>query len=382
MPISACVIQRLDKSASDIPATLKHASELHPDSDALDSLVTRLTDAYHGKAKRWGRLNEHAPPSTTDRPIVQNSDASGEDVAPWDDEDSSATGTSGAGSSGLTASDEGPVVATTSRFPAEFRAFLDGERDFQALARELGEAIKGVVDAHLPTGGHLLMVDQRQGETRHLFVALVHHRDGFVIGEDGRVGITGQLNHSQMSLAFRLNLTQWQDGGPSSQYLSMLADRGAKKLADDLQALLGASEGVDPKSETRTLLKAFSDYVEQEDMEEEASREKTDALIDYAQDQASRGEAMTLDELSALVNDDNPRAFYEHIRNADYGLSPEIPPDKRTLNQFRRFTGRAEGVSISFDSHLLGNSIEYDEEHDRLIIKKLPSKLKEQLQGG
>ncbi|MEE3214019.1 MAG: hypothetical protein VX259_00550, partial [Pseudomonadota bacterium] len=97
MPISACVIQRLDKSASDIPATLKNASELHPDSDALDSLVTRLTDAYHGKAKRWGRLNEHAPPSTTDRPSVQNSDASGEDVAPWDDEDSSATGTSGAG---------------------------------------------------------------------------------------------------------------------------------------------------------------------------------------------------------------------------------------------------------------------------------------------
>ena len=377
MPISACVIQRLDKSASDSPATLVPASELHPDSDALDSLVTRLTDAYHGKAKRWGRLNEHTVAvSDVAQDAVGASDASvdeppadeppADDAPPWDDAAAETTG----------------QIATSSRFPAEFKAYLQDERDLQTLAASLGEAIKKLVDDHLPTGGHLILADQRQGETRHLFLALVHHRDGFVIGDDGRVAITGQVNHSQMSLAFRLNLTQWQEGGPSSQYLSLLADRGARKLADDLQALLGASEGVDPKSETRTLLKAFSDYVEREDMAEETSREKTDALIDYAQDQASRGEAMTLDELSALVDDDKPRAFYEHIRNADYGLSPEIPPDKRTLNQFRRFTGRAEGVSISFDSHLLGNSIEYDEERDRLIIKKLPNKLKEQLQGG
>ncbi len=45
-----------------------------------------------------------------------------------------------------------------------------------------------------------------------------------------------------------------------------------------------------------------------------------------------------------------PRAFYDYIRNKDYGLSPEIPADKRTLNQFRRFTGRAEGLSISFET--------------------------------
>ncbi len=28
------------------------------------------------------------------------------------------------------------------------------------------------------------------------------------------------------------------------------------------------------------------------------------------------------------------RAVYDHIRNKDYGLFPDIPADKRTLNQF------------------------------------------------
>ncbi|MBF1863698.1 nucleoid-associated protein, partial [Pseudomonas aeruginosa] len=67
------------------------------------------------------------------------------------------------------------------------------------------------------------------------------------------------------------------------------------------------------------------------------------------------------------------------IRNKDYGLSPEIPADKRTLNQFRRFTGRAEGLSISFEAHLLGSRIEYDEERDTLRISSLPTQLRDQL---
>lgn len=106
---------------------------------------------------------------------------------------------------------------------------------------------------------------------------------------------------------------------------------------------------VDAPSETRTLLKAFSDFVEQEDLAEEQAREKTQTLVDYASTQARLGEPITVEELSGLLDEDKPRAFYDHIRNSDYGLAPEIPPDKRTLNQFRRFTGRAEGLSISFE---------------------------------
>ncbi|MGC3356654.1 nucleoid-associated protein, partial [Pseudomonas aeruginosa] len=85
---------------------------------------------------------------------------------------------------------------------------------------------------------------------------------------------------------------------------------------------------------------------------------------------------MTLDALSELMDEQLPRAFYDFIRNKGYGLSPEIPADMRTLNQFRRFTGRAEGQSISFEAHLLGSSIEYDEDRDTLRISRLPTQLR------
>ncbi|RAR61591.1 MULTISPECIES: nucleoid-associated protein YejK [Halomonadaceae] len=330
MPILNSIVHTIDKAGSDAPATLTPAAAAINDSATMSELVAGLNKAYHGKAKAWGRFAE--------------GDEAGD-------------------------------------FTPRLSAYLADDQDFVTFSRELAEKITALVDDHLPLGGHLLIAHERQGDTDYLSLALLHMRQGFGLDAEQNVIATSQLNLTQPSLAARINLTQWQDdASPSRQYLSFLRDRGGKKLADDFATLLGAQEGVDASSETRTLLKAFSDYVEQEDLPEEQSREKTDAVIDYASDQASRGEPITLDELSELVDEQQPKAFYDYIRQQDYGLSPEIPPDKRALNQFRRFTGRAGGVSISFDSHLLGSSVEYDADQDRLIIKKVPTGLRDQLQ--
>ncbi|WP_192034628.1 nucleoid-associated protein YejK [Halomonas sp. YLGW01] len=328
MPILTSIVHTIDKAGSDAPATLRPATAASAESPAMGELLAGLNKAYHGKAKAWGRFAE------------------GED-----------------------AGDFAPRLA----------AFLAGDQDFVTFTRELAERVTALVDDHLPLGGQLLIAHERTCDTESLMLALLHPRQGFAIDNEQQVVPASQLNLTQPSLAARINLTQWQDASPSRQYLSFLRDRGGKKLADDVATLLGAQEGVDASSETRTLLKAFSDYVEQEDLPEEQSREKTDAVIDYASDQASRGEPITLDELSELVDEQQPKAFYDYIRQQDYGLAPEIPPDKRALNQFRRFTGRAGGVSISFDSHLLGDSVEYDADQDRLIIKKVPNQLRDQL---
>jgi nucleoid-associated protein len=330
MPIQHCIVHAIDKPSSDQPARLIPAGNELAVSSLVEDLLSRFNDAYHAKTKAWGHF--------------------------VDEEEAAAPS-----------------------FAQLLSSYLSGDDDHAGFSHKVAERLLPLVDAHLSVSGYLLCLDYRQGETRYLSLALIHQREGFGLSDSLEVVPAAQLNLSRMSLGLRINLTQWQDGKASRHYLSWIHDRGGKKLADDLAALLGATEGIDATGETRTLLKAFSDYVEQEDIAEEKSREKTETLIDYANEQASRGEPITLEELSELLDEQQPKAFYDHIRNADYGLSPEIPPDKRTLRQFRRFTGRAGGVSISFDSHLLGSSIEYDDSQDRLIIKQVPKQLKEQL---
>ncbi|MOA21742.1 Nucleoid-associated protein YejK [compost metagenome] len=95
--------------------------------------------------------------------------------------------------------------------------------------------------------------------------------------------------------------------------------------------------------------------------------------------QAKLGEPITLEELSELIDEDQPKNFYDFIQGEDYGLSASIPPDKKTLNKFRRFTGRADGLSISFEAHLLGSKIEFDEASCTLMLRGLPTQLTDQL---
>lgn len=340
MPILQACTHRIDKHIDDQPATLT-GGEATSDTSVAESLLTSFNTSFHGKPKVWGHFAE------------------GEEA---DDDTGEVNG-------------ESPV---NSRFAAELMRYRSGGINFTDFTRQAAERLLPLIDAHLSVGGHCWFVHYRQGEAEYLTLALLHQREGF--GFDDELGVVParQLNLGQLMLAARIDLSQWQRGG-SRQYIAFVQDRGSKKLTEGFRDWLGCQEGINAGAETRTLLKAFSDYVESEDLPEEASREKTETLIDYANAQAKRGEPITLDELSELVDEHQPKAFYDYIRNQDYGLAPEIPPDKRTLQQFKRFTGRASGVSISFDSHLLGNSIEYDEERDRLIVKQVPNQLKEQI---
>lgn len=357
MPILKACAHRVDKAGNDQPSTLARG-EATDDNDAAAALLTNFNTSFHGKPKAWAHF---VVDDATDHD-AEGDDAEADDAS---DESNDAIG-------------EPTNAATRSRFAHELERYRRGERSFTDFTAWAAESLLPLVDAHLSIGGYWWFVHSRQGEAEFLTLALLHQREGYTIDAEFNVAPVRQLNLGQLMLAARVDLTQWQRG-ESKQYIAYVQDRGSRKTSEAFRDWLGCREGVDASAETRTLLKAFSDYVEHEDLPEQASREKTESLIDYANAQAKNGEAITLDELSELVDETQPKAFYDYIRNRDYGLAEAIPPDKRTLQQFKRFTGRASGVSISFDSHLLGNSIEYDDQRDRLIIKQIPEALKDQI---
>ncbi len=330
MPIRHCIVHLIDKKPDGSPAVLHARDSELAASQAMENLLADLNESYNAKqGKAWGLFNEE----------------------------------SGA-----------------YPFSGWLKAYLDGEQDFTAFSRQaVAHLLKLMEESNLSTGGHVLFAHYQQGMTDYLAIALLHHSEGVAVTDALDVAPAKHLDLGQLHLAARINISEWRNNAHSKQYISFIRGKNGKKVSDYFRDFIGCQEGVDAPSETRTLLKAFSDFVESEDLAEEKAREKTEALVDYATSQAKLGEPITLEELSGLIDEERPRAFFEHIRNKDYGMAPEFPADKRTLNQFRRFTGRAEGLSISFESHLLGSKIEYDEDRDMLIIRQLPTQLKDQL---
>ncbi|MBP8884931.1 nucleoid-associated protein YejK [Pseudomonas indoloxydans] len=330
MPIRHCIVHLIDKKPDGSPAVLHARDSELATSQAIENLLADLNESYNAKqGKAWGLFHEE----------------------------------SGA-----------------YPFSGWLKAYLDGEQDFTAFSRQAVEHLQKLMEeSNLSTGGHVLLAHYQQGMTDYLAIALLHHSEGVAVTDALDVTPAKHLDLGQLHLAARINISEWQNNKQSKQYISFIKGKNGKKVSDYFRDFIGCQEGVDGPGETRTLLKAFSDFVESEDLPEEQAREKTKTLVGYASGQAKLGEPITLEELSGLIDEERPKAFYEHIRNKDYGMAPEFPADKRTLSQFQRFTGRAEGLSISFEAHLLGSKIEYDEGRDMLIIRQLPTQLKDQL---
>jgi nucleoid-associated protein len=92
------------------------------------------------------------------------------------------------------------------------------------------------------------------------------------------------------------------------QYVSFLKAKKGPRVTEYFRDFIGCQEGIDGPGETRTLLKAFSDVIESEDLGEDAVREKIETLVSYTMAQ------------SEVLDDDQPKAFAKFIRAKDYGL--------------------------------------------------------------
>jgi nucleoid-associated protein len=330
MPVLHSVIHKIDKKPDGSPAILHRSDAELVESQARDDLMHQFNESYNAKTgKAWGFF--HAE--------------------------------SGAF----------PLSGWLSRYMAGTESFVDFSGDAVEHLTRLME------ESNLTIGGSALFCHYVQGMTDYLVIGLLQETEAVIMTEGLTLMPIRRLDLDHINLAARINLSEWKSNPASCQYISFIKGKNGRKATDYFRDFIGCQEGVDGPGETRTLLKAFSDFVESEDLAEDSAREKTNTLVSYAMAQAKLGEAITIDELSELLDEDQPKNFADFIQAKDYGLSPTLPPDKKTLNKFRRFTGRIDGLSISFEQHLLGSKVEFDEAGGTLTLRSLPTQLTDQL---
>lgn len=330
MPIRHAVMHFIDKKPDGSPAALHMASASLPESGAIENLVNDVNDGYNAKTgKAWGFFH---------------SESGAYPLSGW------------------------------------LAKVVSGDLQFINFTRTAVEHLTRLMEeSNLAVGGHVLFALYQQGLTDYLTIAILRQAEAISVADDLTVAVSRHLDTSALHFAARINLSEWKHNSASRQYVSFINPKGGRKSTAYFRDFIGAQEGVDAPGETRTLLKAFTDFVKAEDLPSESASEKSQNLVAYAQAQGKIGEPISLDELSEVLDEDRPKSFADFIRAGDYGISQAFAADKRTLNQYRRYTGRAEGMSISFEAHLLGERVEFDQANASLTIKNLPTQLIDQL---
>lgn len=225
MPIRHAIVHQLDKQPDGNPAVLHARDTELPATDAVENLQADLNDSYNAKqGKAWGFFH----------------------------------GESGA-----------------YPFSGWLKQYLEEQQDFTSFSRVSVEHLQKLIEeVNLSTGGHVLFSHYQQGLTEYLMIAVLQQVE--TVGLDGDLNVVASryLDTSNFSCAARINLSEWRNNPNSKQYISFVKGKNGRKSSDYFRDFIGCQEGVDGPGETRTLLKAFTDYVEKKISQKKAPGRK------------------------------------------------------------------------------------------------------------
>ncbi len=273
---------------------------------------------------------------------------------------------------------------TDDSFPRCLKQYIDQSSDEQSagFAQLTSETLthlgNSLSEAGAISGGYIMFTDYQQGLTRYLLLCMLSSQNSVTITDELAIQDTSYLDTTRMSLACRINITDWQKNPEAGRYLSFLRPRGGKRLSTVFQEVIGCTETSSGKEEADTLLKAVEAYCKEEPMEENRTIIKRQ-VYDYCRNKLDEGESLSMQGLTGHLSEGGPDTFARFVNTQDYDMSTPISPERRRLTQLVRYTGRSKGLSLSFDAELLGKQIRYDEANDQLIITGVPDKLKAQL---
>ncbi|MBW3138710.1 nucleoid-associated protein YejK [Ferrimonas balearica] len=287
----------------------------------------------------------------------------------------------GYGHFGAPLGDDGePMGDTNDAFREALIAWRAGEKGFVEFSAEAGQLLGQELGKYdFATGGYLLMAAYNHVASDYLFVAMLSPKPSVSVSDEMEVQGSEHLDLSNLQLAARIDLTEWQADPTSKKYLTFVKGRAGRKVADFFLDFMGCVEGVNAKAQNQQLMKAVEDFVADTELDKGERQQARDAVFDYCKSQVAVGEPIQLKDVSDELADQGLDAFYQFTSNGAYDLEETFPADQSTLRALKKFSGTGGGVSVSFDAQHLGERVQWDPVRDTLTIHGVPPNLLDQL---
>lgn len=265
-------------------------------------------------------------------------------------------------------------------FKNALQSYLENALGFVELSAAAGKLLQEELSKYdFSQGGFLLLALYQHMATDYLFVALLNAKSSMTVLDDMELTQNDHLDLTNLQLAARIDLTEWQRDSESRKYISFVRGRAGRKVADFFLDFMGCVEGVNAKQQSKELMQAVEDFVAEGDLTKDERQQCRNRVFEYCQEQVETGIDVQLKDLADELAESGMESFYDFAKQGEYDLEDNFPADKSTLRQLKKFSGTGGGVSLSFDSTHLGERVIYDPISDTIVIKGVPANLKDQL---
>ncbi|MFH0257069.1 nucleoid-associated protein YejK [Vibrio rumoiensis] len=273
------------------------------------------------------------------------------------------------------------VYKEESEFQSWMKQLRQGELTFYDFSQQSAERLKSELSKYpFAEEGVLVLAEYQSLATDYLFIALLPSNQSLKVNDDLDISDTDYLDINKMDIAVRIDLSRYETDPESNRYLSYIKGRVGRKVADFFLDFLQAEVGLDTKKQNQVLMQAVDDFCVDAQLNKEETVACRKQVHDFCNEQLKAGDEVTIKELSGeLSGAGHHDNFAEFTQKQGYELEDSFPVDRSTIRKLAKYVGAGGGLSINFDSMLLGERVFYDPETDTLTIKGIPPNLKDQL---
>ena len=257
---------------------------------------------------------------------------------------------------------------------------LDGKISFEKLSLLYMNQLKDLVDKTSESfEATILTVHEERADGPRVYIFALETNSGLLLDSGLNLDTVDYLNTNKMDLALRIDLDDWLSESESTDpYLCLVRARSKAKIGEAFTQSIGFKSSIDSAKETETLMEVLAGYTKETEPKQAAQLHQK--AYDFYVEQQQLGEAVPINELSGFLDENEPTRFAQFAeQEAQLDTSQTLRPDTRKLKHLVRISGKGNGLSLSFSSDLMQQTILFDEQSNTLTITEIPKSLKKQI---
>ncbi|MFT5664725.1 MAG: nucleoid-associated protein [Gammaproteobacteria bacterium] len=288
--------------------------------------------------------------------------------------------------------------------------WLSGQQNFLSLTKKISQQFADMIcNTELEIDGYLAFATEELAETDKLYIFHLREKSNLSLTADMALSESRVLDFSNTGFGLcidtrALKIEQEEGKRSEEKYVTFSFGRGDKAIQKLFSDFTGFIDTLDTEQETQEFLQIVEEYV-QTLPESESAVTKT-KVIEYCMEQDKQGEIVAFKTLSGQLDNSEPEKFEQFVAqkkrerrqlrpvselsiNEDAGsaeladsdstIKAELIPDRKSLKNYLRYSGKNKEVTLSFAATALGTDVSFDASENSLTIKNLPNRLLKQL---
>ncbi len=286
--------------------------------------------------------------------------------------------------------------------------WLNDQQSFLSWTKKITEQFADMMDnTELEIDGYLAFATEELADTDKLYIFHLREKSNICLTSDMQLSESRILDFSNTGFGLCIDtseLKKEQEQGKRSEekYFTFSFGRGDKPIQKLFSDFAGFIDTLDTEQETQEFLQIVEEYAST--LSEEASVETKTKVIEYCVEQDKQGESVEFKTLSGQLDSSAPEKFEQFVAlkkrerrevrprsestmnetstelaHGEQVIKTDLIPDRKSLKNYLRYSGKNKEVTLSFAATSLGTDISFDPSENSLTIKNLPSRLLKQL---